>query len=52
VEKFPTFLEQRNNSSQSVDFPLTTAYRLKAIEQERQALELRIRDEERNVKCR
>jgi cobalt-zinc-cadmium efflux system outer membrane protein len=44
------FSEQRITVSQSVDFPLTTAYRLKAIEQERQALELRIRDEERNVK--
>lgn len=43
------FQEKRLTVSQSVDFPLTTAYRLKAIEREKQAMEFDIQLEERRV---
>jgi len=45
------FQEKRWTVSQSVDFPLTTAYRIKAIREEAQALELNIQEEERKVKA-
>ena len=44
------FQEKRLTVSQSVDFPLTTAYRLKAIQQEGKAMEFTIQEEERKVK--
>lgn len=44
------FQEKRWTVSQSVDFPLTTSYRLKAIKQEEQAMEFSIQEEERKVK--
>lgn len=43
------FQEKRLTVSQSVDFPLTTAYRLKAIQQEQRAMEFNIQSEERKV---
>jgi cobalt-zinc-cadmium efflux system outer membrane protein len=45
------FQEQRFEVSQSVDFPLTTSYRLKAIREEEKALEFSIQEEERKVKA-
>lgn len=45
------FQEKRLTVSQSVDFPLTTAYRLKAIQQEVKAMEFNIQAEERTVKA-
>jgi cobalt-zinc-cadmium efflux system outer membrane protein len=45
------FQEQRFTISQSVDFPLTTSYRLKAIREEVKALEFSIQEEERIVKA-
>lgn len=44
------FQEQRLSISQSVDFPLTTSYRLKALKEEEKALEFNIQEEERKVK--
>ncbi len=44
------FQEQRITVSQSVDFPLTTSYRLKALKEEQKALEFNIQEEERKVK--
>lgn len=44
------FQEQRLTVSQSVDFPLTAAYRIKAIQEEEKALEFTIQEEERKVK--
>lgn len=45
------FQEQRITVSQSLDFPLTAAYRLKAIKEEQKALEFSIKEEERIVKA-
>lgn len=45
------FQEQRLSISQSVDFPLTTAYRLKALREEEKAIELNIQEQERIVKA-
>jgi outer membrane protein, heavy metal efflux system len=44
------FQEQRFEVSQSVDFPLTTSYRMKALKEEEKALEFSIQEEERKVK--
>jgi cobalt-zinc-cadmium efflux system outer membrane protein len=44
------FQEKRWTVSQSVDFPVTTAYRIKALREEAKALELNIQEEERKVK--
>jgi len=44
------FQEKRWTVSQSVDFPITTAYRIKAIRDEAKALELNIQEEELIVK--
>ncbi len=44
------FQEQRLTISQSVDFPLTTSYRLKALKEEEKAMEFNIQEEERKVK--
>lgn len=44
------FQEKRWTVSQSVDFPLTTAYRIKAIKGEEKAMEFSIQEEERKVK--
>lgn len=44
------FQEKRWTVSQSVDFPLTTAYRLKAIKDEERAMEFSIQEKERTVK--
>jgi cobalt-zinc-cadmium efflux system outer membrane protein len=44
------FQEQRLTFSQSVDFPLTTSYRLKALKEEEKAMEFNIQEEERKVK--
>ena len=44
------FQEQRMTISQTVDFPLTTSYRLKAIKEEGKAMEFAIKAEERTVK--
>ena len=44
------FQEQRLTVSQSVDFPLTTSYRLKALKEEEKAMEFNIQEEERKVK--
>lgn len=44
------FQEKRWTVSQSVDFPLTTAYRIQAIKGEEKAMEFSIQEEERNVK--
>ncbi len=44
------FQEQRFEVSQSVDFPLTTSYRLKALREEEKAMEFSIQEEERKVK--
>lgn len=43
------FQEKRLTISQSVDFPLTTVYRLKAIQQDQKAMEFNIQSEERKV---
>lgn len=45
------FQEQRLSISQSVDFPLTTSYRLKALKEEEKAMEFNILEEERKVKA-
>lgn len=45
------FQEQRITVSQSLDFPLTAVYRLKAIKEEQKALEFSIKEEERIVKA-
>ncbi len=45
------FQEQRISLSQSVDFPLTTSYRFKALREEVKALEFTIQAEERQVKA-
>ncbi len=45
------FQEQRWTVSQSVDFPLTMSYRLKAIREEGKAMEYSIQSEEHNVKA-
>ena len=45
------FQEKRMTVSQSIDFPLTTAYRLKGIRQEEKAMEFSIQEEERKVKA-
>jgi cobalt-zinc-cadmium efflux system outer membrane protein len=44
------FQEQRWTVSQSVDFPLTTSYRIKGLRQEEKAMEFSIQEEERKVK--
>ncbi|MBL7970023.1 MAG: TolC family protein [Prolixibacteraceae bacterium] len=44
------FQEQRISVSQSVDFPLTTSYRIKALREEEKAMEFSIQEEERKVK--
>ena len=44
------FQEQRLTVSQTVDFPLTTAYRLKAIREEGNAMEYSITAQEREIK--
>ena len=44
------FDEQRFTVSQQIDFPLTTAYRLKALSQEVQALEHQINSRENEIK--
>lgn len=44
------FQEQRISVSQSVDFPLTTSYRIKALREEEKAVEFSIQEEERKVK--
>ena len=45
------FQEKRMTVSQSIDFPLTTSYRLKAIREEEKAMEFSIQEEERKVKA-
>ncbi|MFA5328500.1 MAG: TolC family protein [Prolixibacteraceae bacterium] len=45
------FQEKRLTVSQSVDFPLTTSYRLKAIKEEERAMEFSIQEVERKVKA-
>lgn len=45
------FQEQRLTVSQSADFPLTTAYRIKGIHEEEKAMEFNIQEEERKVKA-
>ena len=45
------FQEKRMTVSQSIDFPLTTAYRIKGIRQEEKAMEFSIQEEERKVKA-
>lgn len=45
------FDEQRITISQEIDFPLTTAYRLKGLKEEVQALELRIKARENEIKA-
>jgi len=45
------FQEQRMTVSQSIDFPLTTVYRLKALKEEEKAMEFSIQEEERKVKA-
>lgn len=45
------FQEQRLSISQSVDFPLTTLYRIKALRKEAEAMEYSIQAEERQVKA-
>lgn len=44
------FQEQRLTVSQTVDFPLTTTYRLKAIREEGKAMEFSIKAEEKTIK--
>lgn len=44
------FQEQRWTVSQSVDFPLTTSYRIKGLHQEEKAMEFAIQEEERKLK--
>ncbi|NEW85373.1 MAG: TolC family protein, partial [Mariniphaga sp.] len=44
------FQEQRLTVSQTVDFPLTTSYRLKALSEEGKAMEFAIKAEERETK--
>jgi len=45
------FQEQRLTISQSVDFPITTSYRLKALKEEEKAMEFSIQEEERKIKA-
>lgn len=45
------FQEQRLEISQSVDFPLTISYRVKALRKEAEAMEYSIQAEERQVKA-
>lgn len=45
------FQEQRLEISQSVDFPLTISYRVKALRKEAEAMEFSIQTEERQVKA-
>ena len=45
------FQERRLTISQSIDFPLTTSYRLKALNEEVKAAEFKIQAEERQVKA-
>ena len=45
------FQEKRMTVSQSIDFPLTTAYRIKGIRQEEKAMQFSIQEEERKVKA-
>ncbi|HAQ19101.1 MAG TPA: hypothetical protein DCR40_07705 [Prolixibacteraceae bacterium] len=45
------FQEQRFELSQSVDFPLTTSYRLKALKEGEKAMEFSIQEEESKVKA-
>jgi len=44
------FQEQRLTVSQSVDFPLTTSYRMKAIREEVRSMEYSIKAQERDIK--
>jgi len=44
------FQEQRLTISQTVDFPLTTSYRMKALREEVKAMEFAIKAEEREIK--
>lgn len=44
------FLEQRLTVSQTVDFPLTTLYRIKALREEGKSMEFSIKAEERVIK--
>jgi len=44
------FLEQRLTVSQTVDFPLTTSYRMKASREEGKAMDYTIKAEEREIK--
>ncbi len=44
------FDEQRITISQEIDFPLTTSYRLKALKEELNALELQIKSRENEIK--
>ena len=44
------FHEQRLTVSQTVDFPLTTSYRMKALREEVKAMEFAIKAEEREIK--
>ncbi len=46
----PAFEEQRIGISQSVDFPLTSVYRLKKIKREKEAIELQLEAAKRSVK--
>jgi cobalt-zinc-cadmium efflux system outer membrane protein len=45
------FDEKRITISQEIDFPVTTAYRLKALSQEMKALELQIKSREKSIKA-
>lgn len=45
------FQEQRMTVSQSIDFPLTTVYRIKGLREEEKAMEFSIQEEERKVKA-
>lgn len=45
------FQEKRLTVSQSFDFPLTTAYRIKGLRDEEKAMEFSIQEEERKVKA-
>lgn len=45
------FQEQRMTVSQSIDFPLTTVYRIKGLREEEKAMKFSIQEEERKVKA-
>ena len=45
------FQEQRMTVSQSIDFPLTTVYRIKGLREEEKGMEFSIQEEERKVKA-